>query len=465
MHVFYTMRHYIDTFLKNCFSSVHYDVTSGLVLGGSSRVGKDLQDVFSRAGVLHILAVSGLHVGFVCFFIGCILLFIPISPKIKFAIIMVVLFMYAGMTGFRPSVCRASLMALLFGLAIILQRNVAPLHIVTLTALVFLIFNPLLLFDVGTQLSFAAVYGILYLYPRIDAVIIRKIKGKFLSFITASMGISFAAVIFVAPLLIYYFHRLPTLVILSNLCIVPLASVIIFSLFLSFLTGIIYMPFATLIAQTTSFLVEALIIISRVFAHVPFSTLSIHMSPLLVLPLYFLCSHRTRKIAAGAILILAILFATTSLSDCIVMKVAPTGVLLTTPDGTTTFITSRRWSVTTAAFLRNQGVGKVDYLIAPTQFYPTDKQFIEAPAQLHYKRIAWGTVSTTLEKNVAIQYRNHEFVFDDEYFNHEAHEDDARYVITDGNSVIQLTTPLHGSLIDQLVVDIKVVLIKLRFLF
>ena len=135
--VLFSVRGYIDSMLKSLLMNEHYDLGTGLILGGSGRLKKDLKNVFVRAGVLHILAVSGLHVGFVCMFVGFILIFIPISARIKFFIIMLVLCLYTGITGFRPGVCRATLMAFLFGLSLILQRNVDGVHIINITAIIF----------------------------------------------------------------------------------------------------------------------------------------------------------------------------------------------------------------------------------------------------------------------------------------------------------------------------------------
>lgn len=460
--IFYNVRNYVDASFKNIFNPEQYNVASGLILGGSSRIGEELREIFARAGILHILAVSGLHVGFVCFFIGLILVFVPVSSKVKFAIMMLALLLYAGITGFRPSVCRASAMAFLFGLAIILQRNVSPLHVLNLTAVIFLLVNPLLLFDVGAQLSFAAVYGILFLYPRIDTLLIKKIKRRLPQKIAMLMAISFSAQIFVSPLLIYYFHRLPTLAVISNVIIVPLASMAVFLLISCLFIGIIFMPVAKIIAIVITVLLTTLVTISKAFAHIPFSTVALSTSPVILFLIYLIFPRKTRGFAIVSILIVLTLFAIASLAHHVIIKVTPTGALISMPSGTTIFITPQHASTANAAFLTNESIDRVDYLIAPNKLYPTEKKFLALPERLYFKRVALGELSITMERDITIAYYGQRIILDRE---RGSDKDKLRYIITDGRDIYRLDTALHGSVLDHMSTDVRVLFTKLRLLF
>ncbi|UCG91243.1 MAG: ComEC/Rec2 family competence protein [candidate division WOR-3 bacterium] len=460
--IFYNVRKYVDTSFKNVFNAEHYNVASGLILGGSSRIGEELREIFARAGIIHILAVSGLHVGFVCFFIGLILVFVPVSPKIKFAIMMLALLLYAGITGFRPSVCRASAMAFLFGLAIILQRNVSPLHVLNLTAIMFLLGNPLLLFDVGAQLSFAAVYGILFLYPRIDTLVIKKIKKRLPQKILMLMALSFSAQIFVSPLLIYYFHRLPTLAVISNVIIVPLASMTVFLLISCLFIGIIFMPVAKIIGIVITVLLTILVTISKAFAHIPFSAFALSISPIILFLLYPVFFRKTRRFAIWSIVIVLILFSIASLEQYVIIKVAPTGALISMPSGTTIFVTRQRGSTANAAFLTHEGVDKVDYLIAPNKVFPAEKRFLALPERLHFKRVALNELSITMERDITIMYHEQRIILDRE---RGSDEDILRYIITDGKDIYRLNTALHSSVLDHMSTEVRVLFTKLRLLF
>jgi competence protein ComEC len=418
--------------------------------------GKDLKDVFSRAGVLHILAVSGLHVGFVCLFVSSIILFIPLSHKIKFIIVMLVLLIYAGVTGFRPSICRATLMAFLFGLAIILQRNVDGIHIVNIVAIVFLIINPLLILDVGAQLSFAAIYGIIFLYPMIEKRLIRRVKNRYLRLALTAMAISFSAQAFVSPLLIYYFHRLPTLAVFSNLIIVPLASITIFLLFLSLMFSIFLIPLAKIIIFPISLLLNFLVSVSRFFADLSFSSVSLIISPVFLLVVYFLYPNKTRKLAIYLLLMAALVFSLSTFSNSVVIRISKDGTFITMPGGETVFVTSK--NKTNLLFM--YGLDKVDYLIAPKRFYPVKKDFFVLPEDLHFKEIKIGEMNIDLRKNLMLKYRDFIKNLSDDNFEKEG----LIYMITDGKHVSQFETNLYKSIIDQITVDIRILYFKLKLM-
>jgi ComEC/Rec2-related protein len=453
----HTVRSYIDHQLQSVFNNVHYNIASGLILGGSNRLGRDLKDVFSRAGVLHILAVSGLHVGFVCLFISCLLFFIPLSPKIKFIIIMVVLFIYAGVVGFRPSIYRATLMAFFFGLAIILQRNVDGIHVINITAITLLLINPLLLFDVGAQLSFAAVYGIVFLYPKITASLKKKVTNKFFKFIYVSMVVSFSAQLFVSPLLIYYFHRLPTLAIFSNLIVVPIAVIVIFLLFIYLLAGIFFSVLAEAIALLIPFLISLLVSVSKIVANIPHSTISTHISPVFLITFFFLFPKRTRKWGIFALLIMATIASIGLLSDTTVLRITREGAYVSTFADETIYITSEEKT----KFLGMNGINEVDYLVAPRRFFPVRKEFFILPEKLYHKKIVLGSITIELQREQSITCGNVELNMN----NYTTDENSIFHIITDGDTVYEFRSPLYKSIIDQTVLDIKLLLARLLFLF
>ncbi len=460
--VLYLVRNYIDSMLRSLLKTEHHDLGVGLILGGSGRIQEDLKNVFSRAGVLHILAVSGLHVGFVCVFAGFILFFIPVSTKIKFSIIMLILCLYAGVTGFRPSVCRATLMAFFFGLGILFQRNVEGVHIINITAIILLVISPLLIYNVAAQLSFAAVYGIFLLYPKLHSSIIKKMKGKLCKYIMVPMAVSFSAQLFVSPLLIYYFNRLPTLAVISNLIIVPIASLTIFMLFGCLMIGTFSFLFAQVISVCVSILLSLLIIISTIFANLPFSTITVYISPIFLLLLYFLCAQRLRRIVLYSIVVIAFLFSISSYSDCIIMSATPSGTLISTPDGETIFATLQQSSARCTAFLANQNMGKLDYLIAPENFYTTEKEFFQTPLPLHSKRLKFGEVIIDVAKKMSVLFRGQIVLYDSG--NLDVSKDMVQYIISNGKEMEMFSTPQYGSIIDQIMVDLRVTFVRLKYL-
>jgi len=454
--IFYRIRNYIDLLFKFLFNKDENNIVNGLILGGSSRLGKALQDVFVRAGVLHILSVSGLHVGFVISFVSLLLIPFPFSAKIKFFIVLLVLFIYAGITGFRPPVLRAGLMAFLFGVALVFQRKVDSIHVLNMTAFTLLIMNPLIFFDISAQLSFASVYGILYLYPKIERLCRASIKQRFLRFIALSVVVSFSAQLFITPLLIHYFQRTQTIACLSNLLIVPLSSIITYLLFICIIVSAIYFPLTKIFVFLISPLISLLVLISKFFANISFSSIQLFLPPIFLILAFFLFTDRYRKFSIFAILITAIIFSIASFSNPVVIKISENGSLLSLPEGDNIFITSKG----NAQFLANQGVDKLDYLIAPRKIYPASKEFIQFPEELHFKRINIRKVSIELCKSPLIKYCNKIFNLDKFI----PLSGEMNYIITNGKNMYIFKVPLYRSIVDQIVTDFKIIHAKIKLL-
>lgn len=462
--VIYAVRHYIVSVLRDMFDTGQRDLALGLILGGSGRIKSDFKDILSRAGILHILAVSGLHVGFVCAFAGVLLFFIPISAKLKFGIMMLILGLYAGITGFRPSVCRATIMAFLFGLGLILQRSVDRVHVANIVALVFLIFEPSLLFDVGAQLSFAAVYGIFVIYPVLGNKIIDRIQIKAYKVLLVPIAISFSAQVFVAPLLIYYFHRLPTLAVFTNFLIVPVVSICIFLLFWILLLSTFSFFCVHYFAFLVSCLFTLLAWIARFFAGLPFSTLTLSISPVFLPFCYLLFPHKTRRWAVYAMLCTASIFSIAGYADCLVIRAAPFGTLVTV-NQSSIFVTAKCPSVNTARFLSQHNITDLDYLIAPRSYYPVKEKFFEKSDVLHTQYITLGQMLIKAGQDLEIQYRDQQ-VYSQSYADgSKVTTQDVQYVITDGNKSYSFSAPSSCSFLEQMIIDLKTAVLKIATLF
>jgi competence protein ComEC len=450
--------------LKESFRDDQYRVASGLTLGGSGRLGRELRMVFSRAGILHILAVSGLHVGFVAAFLGFLLLSIPIDYRLKIFIIICGLMLYAGVTGFRPSVCRAAFMAVLLGLAMILQRKVDHIHVINITAIAFLIASPLLIFDVGAQLSFAAVYGILYLYPKIDLKFITRVRPRFLKILFAPMAVSFSAQIFVAPFIIYYFHRLPVYAVLTNFVIIPIASMIIFLLFLSFFAGALCFALAKIITVPVSLLIAALIALSKFFASMPLSSISPVVSPLITFPFYLLVWAKARKAVIWLILAIVLVFTLSSSVDCLTVCTVGEGVLITTPAGENILVSGGKYAPQ-RILLARQGISELDYLIAPSKILPVVQEYVSLPDKMHFKNLSCDDLVIHITNRVGIEFRGEVVEFD--WGRRKGLQEPGRvtYILSNGEEKYTIQGSLYGSIIEQMVLDSKIVLCRIGLLF
>ncbi|UCD20372.1 MAG: ComEC/Rec2 family competence protein [candidate division WOR-3 bacterium] len=462
--VFNRLRVYVDRLLGDLFRGDDYLVASGLVLGGSGRLPEALKEVFGRAGVLHIMAVSGLHVGFVGAFLGVILLFIPVDRKIKFAIIVCGLVVYAGLTGFRPSVVRATLMAFLFGAALVSQRDVSGMHTVNVTGIIFLLYDPLLLFDVSVQLSFSAVYGILFLYPRIEEKVIKRVRRRLVRIVLRPMAVSLSAQVFVAPFVIYYFHRLPLYAVLTNLMIVPIASMIIFLLLLCFAIGWMWFGVARVIAFPVSILISVLIAIPTCVARLPLAAIRLTISPLLIFPFFCLCWRRIRKATIWLTLTLVSLFSLTRSIDDVMVCVAARGILITAPGGEHILLTDKV-SAGQRAFLDKEGIAELDYLISRSTGHPVQRAFVELPGKMQYTEMTIGDMKIRITDRVRIRYRNFEREYAWGELERWSDRGLATYVLTDGESEHTVNHCIYGTIVDDAFFDLRLVLSRFAMVF
>jgi len=224
------LRHYLIRNLKVNLSNESFTVAAALLLGQKEYLQTETQTLFANSGTMHILAVSGLHVGI----LYALLIFLLPAAKtnklmyvLKALIILSALWSYAAVTGFSPSVLRACLMLTLYELGILLYKPRNTYVIVYAAALFLLLFNPNLLLQVSFQLSFTAVISILFFYPRLYEFInhSNRVLDYFCKIICVTIAVQFGTL----PLSAFYFKTFSIYFLLSNLLAIPAAS-IIFSL-------------------------------------------------------------------------------------------------------------------------------------------------------------------------------------------------------------------------------------------
>ncbi|MDZ7342632.1 MAG: DNA internalization-related competence protein ComEC/Rec2 [candidate division KSB1 bacterium] len=232
--------HWIQ-FMKRRFHQTLHQLHAGqpgtlitaLLLGERGEVSPELIKAFMRGGVIHALAISGLHIGYIglIFFTLFSLLRFGYSARIMAVIVSV--FGYGFLVGFQPPIFRASLMMALFLIGRLLQRQTDFLNIISMAAIVILLINPQELFQVSFQLSFAAVLSIVYIYQRLKFLLEKS--QLFLKFSTTKMGgwiaglflVTVSAQIGTLPIVIYYFHLFSISAFFLNLIVIPLVGVTI----------------------------------------------------------------------------------------------------------------------------------------------------------------------------------------------------------------------------------------------
>lgn len=208
-------------------------IIKAMTTGDKTQLPKELKSNYSHAGVTHVLALSGFHLTIIYTFLDLLLLSLIISYKWRnISRLFIILFISAFtiIVGCPSSLVRAAIMCGIMLLTKVLQRENSSMNSLCLAAFAMLVFNPMLLFDVGFQLSFVSMFGIIVFSPLlIDLVPVRQ---KILHKLWEMICITIACSMFTLPLITYYFGYIPLLSIVSNLSIPILATVLLwFSVF------------------------------------------------------------------------------------------------------------------------------------------------------------------------------------------------------------------------------------------
>ena len=212
---------------KRKFDKRELNVAAALILGQQQDISPDIIRDYQYAGAVHILSVSGLHIGFVLLFVSFILKPLPNTRRgafFKLIIIILSLISYGIIAGLAPSVVRSVVMFSFVAIGMYLRRSTNIFHTLLVSMLLILLFEPSFLFDVGFQLSYIALFFILWLQPLLAEI--WKPKNKIVNYFWEILTVSFAAQIGAFPLSIYYFHQFPGLFFVTNLVVIPFISLI-----------------------------------------------------------------------------------------------------------------------------------------------------------------------------------------------------------------------------------------------
>ena len=203
-------------------------VISALLLGERTHISRDLYENYAAAGAIHILAVSGLHVGIVLLILNYILaplLRLKNGQMYRLLITLILLWLFALIAGLSPSVVRAVTMFSFLAYAMNRKKLTNTANILVISMLFLLLINPFFLFDVGFQLSYAAVFSILSIQPLISKI--WKPRIRFVNYFWQLFSVTLAAQLGLLPLSLYYFHQFPGLFFVSNLLIVPILGIVL----------------------------------------------------------------------------------------------------------------------------------------------------------------------------------------------------------------------------------------------
>ena len=237
---------------ENILIKSHFPIVSALVLGYKDEISNHTKQSFSSTGAMHVLAVSGLHVGIIYFILKSIITIFTFYQKnrvFRNIIVLLGIWIYALITGMSPSVLRACTMLSFLIVAEVFNRNTNVYNVLSASAILLLIINPFLIMQVGFQLSYLAVLGILYIQPKMEKM--WKPRYWLIQKIWTITSVSVAAQISTFPLCLLYFHQFPNYFLISNLVVIP-AAFLILSLGILLIT----LSFSKIIVGFISYLLE-----------------------------------------------------------------------------------------------------------------------------------------------------------------------------------------------------------------
>jgi len=202
-----------------------YGVIAAMLLGDEDDLDPDLLRSYSATGVVHILSVSGLHVGIIYMFIAFFLRFLERTKKqqvLRFVIILGTVWLYACITGLAPPILRSAAMFTFVAVGKLLDRRTNGYNSLLASLVFLLILNPLQIFNVGFQLSYSAVFGIVWVQPPLR--LLYKAKTKAGKYVWDIITVSLAAQLLTAPLAILYFHQFPNYFLITNIAAMTLTT-------------------------------------------------------------------------------------------------------------------------------------------------------------------------------------------------------------------------------------------------
>ena len=227
--------HADSTFTTFVEGKNQYGVANAMILGQRDDLSSDLMQAYSAAGAIHVLSVSGLHVGVIYAVLLWMFGFMKRKGKygkmVFFFLIFSVLWFYAFVTGLSSPVLRSSIMFSIFLIAETFNKNKDGYNTTALSAFVLLLYNPNFLFNVGFQLSYLAVFGMIHFQPKLNPIWVIDKKKSWLHWLGDRTWkvttVAVAAQIATFPITVYYFHQFPNYFIFANPVVILLSSIVL----------------------------------------------------------------------------------------------------------------------------------------------------------------------------------------------------------------------------------------------
>ena len=402
----FQVREKLRHIISHSIPSPESDLMLGILLGKRKELPKDLENSFRRAGTIHILAASGLHISIVMAFFILLFKKLKLNKAAIHLLTIIPVIFYALLAGGSPSIVRASIMGVLFLLASAVEKDYNPLRSLFFSAFILLVINPFNLFNTSFQMSFSAVAGIIILYPFIlsflpsrkdlNSILKQKfsekiasgISGGFYFFIT-TIVISISAQLALMPILAYYFNEVSLVNLPANLILIPLTSVILPLGFTGGFIGMLFYPLGKFILVYSFIPLKIAVMTASLLGGSPFSSITtpsptptfiiLYYSFLLAMGLQFPSLKRNRKTVILVLIVIACIYTISSAYKSLNEQKI---VVFDTKHSSSIFVNHKNKSIIAirlkgkmgsrslkeiewkvVSFLKKQGISKVDILM------------------------------------------------------------------------------------------------------
>ncbi|MFC2140255.1 DNA internalization-related competence protein ComEC/Rec2 [Candidatus Auribacterota bacterium] len=362
----------------------------GMILGERHRISLKLKDIFKKTNTMHILAISGLHLGMITFIIISVLSLFILQKRKIFIITIFCLIGYVSLIGFRPPVTRTLIMILVFLLGRLINHEGNIINSLSFAGFLIILFRPLDLFNAGFQLSFIIVLFIIILTPKIEHLFLRLffkptiLKKKKISrkifYLNRFFSASLSAQIACIPLMLFYYNIFSPLSLLANLVVIPLMYPILFLSFFSISLGLISKTVLLILNSINSSLISTLIWVIKIVGNLHLSFFYLPAMPLLLIISYYLallllCRRKYRKYALIIFVLIFIFWSSSYLYRLKKFKAVffdvgngeaalihfPQGKNILIDCGSSSYDNIGRWII--LPYLRGEGINNIDIVI------------------------------------------------------------------------------------------------------
>jgi competence protein ComEC len=299
-----------DDYFKRPYS----DVLKSLIIGDKSTLSRNIKNSFSDSGIMHILVVSGLHVGFISIIVLFILKLTGLSLKKVSLLSIPFIFFYCFATGANPPALRSAIMFSCIIFSLSLDREPLIYNSLALSALIILIFQPQQLFTASFQMSYGATIGIVCFYGNVLGLF-RNVKGKILRFFCGVLSVTISAQLILIPVCMYYFGKISIISFVTNIIVTPLTGIILYLGITFYILTFIFQYAAALCSFILSLLLKFVLSVTIFLGNIKFAAVLIpkpSATQLLLFFLFLFCiryfKNKKRFIFSGIILTSSFLY-------------------------------------------------------------------------------------------------------------------------------------------------------------